>query len=177
MLPLIASLLAMTPAPLLPPPGDAPCSAREREGLAAINWWQGNWDVVDSASGAVVAHSVVAPQPGDACKLRESVTPVGDAGAYGAPLVTLVTYTAKAPNFRQMLVASDGQGSFLWGALQGDQLVLTGIIGDTRPRWTLTCRADGTLRLTIEQSRDGGATWNAAPVRDLTYRRASPATP
>lgn len=170
---LLAFLLAAAaPAPPPPFPGERQCAKQAVEGMRAIDWWLGDWQISDDATDTLIGYARVAPWPADPCQLREDVTLFDGQSSFDGALVTTLSFDKKAPNYRQLQVWPDGHGEFLWGALGGDRLVLSSIIGQERLRWTLARTGAESLRLTLERSHDEGVSWGAGPVRTLTYRRA-----
>jgi hypothetical protein len=159
-------LLAQTAAP--PPRID--CTDADHK---ALDFWMGDWVVVDTASGAEVAHSRIDRGPGG-CSItedyRQTVGPGGKAIDYHGQSFT--AFNTADRRWRQLYVDTSGAAFSYDGAFEGPALVLTARAGGLATRMSLAPQDDGSVRQQGWKTSDSGASWQ--PNYDFTYRRRDP---
>jgi hypothetical protein len=161
-LPLAA--LAQSPAPAAP---RAPCaSAQDRQ----FDFWLGDWNVTDRASGKPVGTNRITSEL-KGCVLHEHWS-----GAGGEHGFSFNHYDAARKVWHQTWVDDGGGILYLDGGLRDGAMVLSGRrLGRNRKpivdRITYSRAADGSVRQKWDVSRDGGATWST--TFDGIYRKAS----
>lgn len=146
-----------------PEPGGADDPRRQ------FDFWVGEWDVILPDGNQAGVNRIELQQNGMAIVEHWS-------SARGGTGMSINYFHAADRKWKQVWVAASGwtiemEGEFRDGAmrLEGDS-----IRGESvkRHRTTLTPRADGTVRQFIEESPDGGATWEVG--FDAVYRRRAP---
>jgi hypothetical protein len=143
------------PAPTAPPP---PCvSAQDRQ----FDFWLGDWNVTDNASGRPVGTNDITREL-KGCVLHEHW-----AGAGGSHGMSFNHYDAARKVWHQTWVDDSGGILYLDGEMRDGSMVLSGKrIGrqgaTVTDRITYTPRPDGTVRQWWQISRDGGATWTTS---------------
>jgi hypothetical protein len=154
--------LAQTPAPAPPP---RPCATpQDRQ----FDFWLGDWNVTDRASGKPVGTNRVTSEL-KGCVLQEHW-----AGTGGGKGTSFNHYDAARKVWHQTWVDDSGGILELDGGLTNGAMVLSGrrpgrngrTISD---RITYTRAADGSVRQHWEISRDGGASWST--TFDGIYRK------
>ena len=147
--------LALAAAAAAQQPAPSGCSAAANRQL---DFWVGEWTVVDRASGNPAGHSVIDKQF-EGCAIRENWTSPGFAGG------SLSAYRAADGKWHQMWMDSAGAVRHFVGGLDaGGRMVL--FAEQPRPagaarliRMTLTANADGTVRQYSDYSDDSGKHW------------------
>ncbi|HYW53919.1 MAG TPA: hypothetical protein VE826_08115 [Dongiaceae bacterium] len=158
------AVLAQSPAPTAPP---APCiSAQDRQ----FDFWLGDWDVTDNASGRPVGTNDVTREL-RGCVLQEHWAGAGARGGHG---MSFNHYDAARKLWHQTWVDDSGGILYLDGGLRDGSMILSGKrIGrlgkPVTDRITYTPRPDGTVRQWWQVSRDDGKTW--ATSFDGIYHR------
>lgn len=133
-----------------------------------FDFWVGNWNAFDAATGSKAAH-VRVDRILDGCVLREQYD-----GADGHRGQSFSIYDASRKVWHQTWVTNRGELLMIEGKLEGDAMVLTGsnlnsqgeerqVRGDWKP-------VKGGVRETVVTSTDGGKTWK--PWFDLIFRPA-----
>lgn len=165
----LAAMLAGAPcaawsAPL-PAPAGQPC--REQPAGRALDFWVGDWKVVDAKDGSPLGENRV-DRILDGCAIIENWHGA-DAGDDGK---SLFAYDANAQTWEQVWVTQDTSRP---GGLKHKRMVAAYPDGSVRfegeiplkdgriilDRTTLVPMKDGRVRQTIEDSRDGGTSWIA----------------
>jgi hypothetical protein len=160
----------------LPPPASQPC--REQVQGRALDFWVGEWRVVNAGDGTAAGENRIARLL-DGCAMIETWHGV-DKGDDG---MSLFTYDARRRVWDQVWVTQDTSRAgglkhkTMTGILYANAVRFQGTIatpkGDILDRTTLTPWRDGRVRQTIEWSKDDGKTWKA--VFDAFYiRNGSP---
>ena len=146
--------------------GAASCAGSEWH---SFDFWIGEWEVFDAASGKKDAHVRVAATSGG-CALREEYEAVS--GARGE---SLSSWDAAHHVWRQYWVSSRGEIVSIEGNLRDGAMVLEGAEEGTHEadlvRGVWKPEANGTVRETAWRSKDNGKTWQ--PWFDLVFRRAT----
>ena len=150
-----------------PPPSPACASAEHR----AFDFWVGDWNVT-GADGKPAGSSRV-ERILDGCVIMEHWSTVGS--PYTGK--SFNTYNPADGKWTQHWVDSTGASILLAGAFEGKNLVYRRdlVRRDGKPakaRMTFFNLEDGRVRQLVEQSIDGGVTWNTQI--DYTYTRKSP---
>jgi hypothetical protein len=145
-------------------PAAAPCSGAAWH---SFDYWLGEWDVVDAATGKPEAHARIESILGG-CAIHE----IYDGGS-GGKGESLSSWDDAHQVWRQYWVSGKGQIVSIEGTLQNGAIVLTGaeegthapdlVRGIWRPE-------NGAVRETALRSTDNGSTWK--PWFDLIFRRA-----
>jgi hypothetical protein len=171
----LAILLASTaaqptaPAGAAPPAKPAPADCHDKA-HRAFDFWLGEWEVSDTASGVPIAQSRIERIAGD-CAIRETFTQT--VGPNQQPIDYHGTsYSAlnNADNtWRQMYVDNQGAALSYTGDLVGDAMVLTARAAALGTQMTVRPMPDGSVRQSGEATQDDGKTW--AKGYDFTYRR------
>ncbi|MEQ7156316.1 hypothetical protein [Brevundimonas aurifodinae] len=168
MLMTLTLIAALQTAPVAPP-APIDCSDPDHR---AFDFWLGDWDVRQTGSEAVVAHSVISSTAGG-CAIEEDYRQT--VGPGGAPLtyhgVSFSVFDARRGEvWRQFYIDSGGGVTVFEGGVGDGAMVL---VASGQPgamqRMTVAAQADGSVRQQGESSTDGGATWT--PGYDFTYRR------
>lgn len=162
MLTLFAALMLQAASP----PPDCTDAAHR-----AYDFFIGDWDVADTASGKTVAHSRIEKILGG-CAIRETfdqtVGPGGKATEYhGTSLTALVVRDGQ---WRQLYADTAGATTTLTGRIVDGAMVFSGSNNGVAKRMTVAPQPSGSVRQTGITSRDGGGTWSS-PDYDFTYRR------
>jgi len=146
-----------------PPDGAHPDPRRQ------LDFWVGDWDVFLPDGVQAGTNRIELAQNGMAVIEHWS-------SARGGTGTSLNYFNTSDQKWKQVWVAASGwtvemEGEFRDGAmrLEGDSIRGTEV---KRHRTTLTPRADGTVHQHIEESADGGATWEVG--FDGMYRRRAP---
>jgi hypothetical protein len=177
---LAAVLLLATPGLLaagtLPAPASRPCLEQPRG--RALDFWVGDWKVVNAADGTAAGENRI-ERLLDGCAVTETWHGVekGDDG------MSLFTYDARRHVWDQVWVTQDTsrpgglKHKTMTGILYANAVQFQGAIatpkGQVLDRTTLTPWRDGRVRQTIEWSKDGGKAWRV--VFDAFYiRKGSP---
>lgn len=168
----IGALPHCAEAATVPPPGPMPC--REQPRGRVLDFWVGEWTVVNAADGSPAGENRI-ERLLDGCAITESWHGV-DKGDDG---MSLFAYDARRQTWDQVWVTQDTSRpgglkhktmtEILYAnaaRFQGAIATAKGVVLD---RTTLTPWRDGRVRQTIEWSRDGGKTWKA--VFDAFYIR------
>jgi hypothetical protein len=158
---LAASQVAVAP----PPPVD--CADADHK---ALDFWIGDWAVIDTASGAEVAQSRIARGPGG-CSIAEDYRQT--IGLGGKPIAyrgqSFTAFNTADRRWRQFYVDTGGAAFAYEGAFEGPALILTARAGPLGTRMSVAPQAGGSVRQQGWQTRDSGQTWQ--PNYDFTYRR------
>jgi hypothetical protein len=149
------------------PPRALPGSQSSCTGIEhrSFDFWAGDWDVFDAATGSKTAH-VRVERVLNGCALREEYK-----GADGNEGESLSSYDAAHSVWRQHWVSNHGQIVVLEGGITSGAMVLQGTEQGThapdlvRGSWK---PEGGNVRETAERSGDGGKTWQ--PWFDLEFR-------
>lgn len=155
------ALLAVTAGGTAPHVLCAPprCDAPENR---QFDFWAGEWDVTDAASGAPAGTNAITTILGG-CVLQERWR-----GADGGEGSSFNIYDRADAKWHQVWVDSRGVRLDLSGGLRDGKMVLDGPERKTprgtvvRDRITWTPLPDGRVRQHWEQSQDGGAHWSDA---------------
>ncbi len=153
-------LLGLPATALAQPAGPAPCEdAQHRE----FDFWVGRWTVSPTGKANVVAESLI-EKVYSGCGIRENWMPRNhqDGGS-------LNSYVPAEKLWKQTWIDAAGTRADFTGGWNGEAMVLTGVWAGPLVRMTYRPNADGSVRQSGEQSRDGGKTWK--PSFDFTYRR------
>lgn len=140
-----------------------PCDTAEGR---ALDFWVGDWTVLDAATGKPVGRSLVTREWGG-CALREQFT--GDDGFTGG---SLNAWDRELGRWRQFGAGSTGAARLFEGGVADGGLDLK---SETKTRagapavlrMTLRPAPEGRVRQTSTISTDGGATWR--PRYDFLY--------
>jgi hypothetical protein len=141
-----------------------PC--RDEPAYAELDFWVGEWEVV--ARGATVGHNRI-EKILDGCGVMENWRDA--AGGEGKSLNHRHPATGR---WHQLWIAANGSTTAYEGSLDEEGAMRfegerTAPGGDAVPtRMSLTPLPGGTVRQVIEESRDGGATWQVG--FDAVYR-------
>lgn len=157
-----AALVAASQAPAAAPPDCSDPVYRR------LDFWVGDWEVFDTASGQRIASSRIGPIM-HGCGISEDYdSPRAPGGPYLGTSHT--AFDRKDRNWHQLYVDVHGNVSSFVGDFDVDALVLTAPgIGGAVQRMTYRREPDGSVRQIGTVSTDGGQTW--APGYDYTYRR------
>lgn len=175
----VAACAAAVTLPVAGQQSPAPACADE-EAFTALDFWVGEWEVVDESGqqqGINVIEKVLA-----GCAILEHWT--GSGGSQGK---SLFYYEPGEAIWKQVWVTEQGLAP---GGLKEKQLIESFSDGGVRfqgemrladgrsflDRTTLTPQDDGTVRQHIQQSLDGGATWNGGWV-GIYHRRGAGGPP
>ncbi|WP_375325100.1 hypothetical protein [Flagellimonas sp. GZD32] len=136
----------------------------------AFDFWVGEWDVVNTNTGAPSGKSIIKKDEGG-CIIRENWTSIATAGYTGTSLNFYNTQTQK---WEQLWVDNTGAVLKLKGNREGDQMILTSDPFEKdgkkfRNRISWTKNKDGTVRQLWEVLQEGKETIIAF---DGLYRRA-----
>lgn len=167
----LAALVALCSLPLSAVPAhaqesDPPPTCNEIDGFHRLDFWLGDWKVVDPAGASQGTNRI--EKVLDGCAILEHWT-----GAEGGRGMSLFYFNALNRTWKQVWITSRAT---VPGTLKEKQLVeeLPGggvrfqgvvVLTDGRTiidRTTLTPLEDGRVRQVIEWSRDGGVHWNEA---------------
>ena len=159
-----AALAQATPAPAAPPPPPNCAAPQYRQ----LDFWAGDWNVFDTASGARVGTSRIERIMGD-CAIRESYdSPEAPSGPYSG--TSYSGYDRKDGKWHQLYVDVNGSVTWYTGGLDGADLVMTAPVrSGAIQRMTYRPHEDGSVEQIGVISADGGKSW--APGYDYTYRR------
>ncbi len=166
-----AAAQAATPAQAAPAAPPRPtCDAPE---YRQLDFWAGEWDVFDTATGESVGTSRIEPIM-NRCSIKESYdAPQAPGGGYAG--TSYSGYDRKDGKWHQLYVDMVGNVTWFTGGLEGTDLVMT---APGRPgrlqRMVYRPHADGSVQQIGTVSPDGGATWK--PGYDYTYRRRANAS-
>jgi hypothetical protein len=166
---LLALLLVALPqnAPAAPPKVECTDLA-----YRALDFWIGDWDVFDTASGTRIARSRV-EKSADGCIVAETYEQNVDRGGtksdYRGTSNTMLT--RRDGLWRQSYTDNKGRVATLAGTITGNVMLLTQTFGRERSRMTLALQPDGSLRQRAVASSDFGKTFSSTPSFDFTYRR------
>jgi len=159
-------------ATTLPPPTSQPCRSQVQG--RALDFWVGDWNVVNVADGTPAGENRIARLL-DGCAITETWHGV-DKGDDG---MSLFTYDARRHVWDQVWVTQDTSRTgglkhktmidILYANAVRFQGTMVTPKGDVIDRTTLTPWRDGRVRQTIEWSKDSGKTWKA--VFDAFYIR------
>jgi hypothetical protein len=157
----VSGALAAQPAPRPPT-----CDGAE---YRQFDFWVGEWQVFDRASGAAAGMSRIEKLYGG-CVLRENWTSPGFTGG------SLNTWSKADGKWHQAWMDQAGAFRHFVGALDDGRMVLVASQPDPahpgralEVRLAFTPQADGSVRQYSDVSSDGGATWR--PRYDFLYRR------
>jgi len=159
------SCAIVVPARSAEEPSKAPCSTPEHR---ALDFWVGEWEVSDKAGKPAGRSSV--QRILDGCAIFENWTSIGNPYAGQS----FNTFDPKEGRWTQYYVDSTGLVAQMTGAFAGKNLVYRREFkrADGRQvasRMTFFNLDGNQVRQLVEQSTDGGETWNTQ--YDLTYRR------
>jgi len=170
---MLCALAAVALADTLPPPKGAPC--RVGRWATALNFWIGDWKVVNASDGSPAGTNLV-ERVLDGCAVIENWHGVerGDDGK------SMFTYDARRHTWDQVWVTEDTSRP---GGLKHKTMIAlnyanvpvfqgtidAGKKGRTVDRTSLTPYTDGRVRQKIEWSKDNGKTWKT--VFDAFYIR------
>lgn len=135
---------------------DAPCL--QEDAFRAFDFWIGEWEV-RMPDGRLAGYNRIEPAQ-DGCVLVEQWT-----GAAGGSGMSMNYYDAAAGEWVQLWTGADGSQILVRGGPTGDGILLEGqvhYVGDGttaafRGLWTPL--PDGRVRQFLEESKDGGKTW------------------
>jgi hypothetical protein len=160
-------LLLLAQAAVAAPPPRIDCGDAEHR---ALDFWIGEWTVIDTASGADVAQSRIDRGPGG-CSIaedyRQTVGPGGKPIDYHGQSFT--AFNTAERRWRQLYVDTAGAVVAYEGAFEGPALMLTAPAGALATRMSLTPQSDGSVRQQGWTTSDAGRSWR--PNYDFTYRR------
>jgi len=156
-LPAVLFLALMAAADSSPSPSAGPCAV---EAAHRLDFWLGTWDV-HNPQGGFEGHNVIERILGG-CAILEHWT-----DADGSKGKSLFYFDARGERWKQVWVTDGGQlkekaerPDFTEGVrFQGEIPLKDG--RRIQDRTTLTVLPGGRVRQLIEQSRDGGATWQS----------------
>jgi hypothetical protein len=160
-----AALALFAPVDCAQPPA-APCAGAAWH---AFDFWLGEWDVVDAATGKPEAHARIEPILGG-CAVHELYENIG-----GGKGESFSTWDDAHHVWRQFWVSGKGQIVDLEGGLENGAMVLAGAEEGThaadmvRGIWK---PENGGVRETAFRSTDNGRSWQ--PWFDLLFKRATP---
>lgn len=166
---LFAAVLAQTPPPPAQQPPPVDCADADHSGF---NFWIGDWDVRQTGSETVVAHSIISAAVGG-CAIEENyhqtVGPGGVVADYrGASFSSFDG--AGGGKWRQFYVDNGGSVTTFEGAVQDGAMVMFAPgPRNLKLRMIVAPQPDGSVRQSGGMSRDGGETWTSS--YDFTYRR------
>jgi len=169
------------PPPAAPP--EAPRSTSSAEDVRrAFDFWLGEWDVTDQASGAIAGSNRITTDLNGQLILEHWIgrAPAGGGGAPSEGM-SMNFFDASKKKWVQVWVDASGgvieaEGEWKDGSMSfvGEHAPADG--SAPRPmRFRFTPRDDGTVHQFIEESTDGGTTW--ATWFDGVYRRRAPDAP
>ncbi|HEX4736108.1 MAG TPA: hypothetical protein VH331_00950 [Allosphingosinicella sp.] len=143
----------------------APCAGPE---FRQLDFWVGEWNVVDTAKGTPVGTSRI-ERVMNGCSIRESYdAPEAPGGPYSG--ASYSGYDRKDGRWRQMYVDVNGNVSLYSGGLDGaDMVMVAPARGGALLRMTYRSHPDGSVQQIGVISKDGGKSWS--PGYDYTYRR------
>jgi hypothetical protein len=154
-------------------PSGTPCRSDPKG--RALDFWVGDWNVVDAKTGEKAGSNRVARQL-DGCAITETWhgATAGDDG------MSLFTYDARLKSWDQVWVTQDTSRAgglkrkHMLGVFYGNIVKFQGVIVGPKgrtvvDRTTLVPLTDGRVRQTIEWSRDNGKTFQV--VFDAYYNR------
>lgn len=161
----ISVAVAAAAASPQPAPGGGPCTSPEHR---QFDFWLGDWNVKDTASGAAAGHNLVTLEQGS-CVLQEHWR--GSDGSTGS---SFNIYYAGDKQWHQTWVDNSGLLLRLDGGIVDGKMVLTGkrvnragkLVTD---RIVWTPEPNGDVRQVWDSSADDGRTWQN--VFDGTYVR------
>jgi hypothetical protein len=166
------ALLLTTPAAAPPPaPPKIDCADADHR---ALDFWIGDWRVIDTASGQEVAESRIEHGPGD-CSISEtyhqSVGPGGQTIDYRGR--SFSAFNTADRHWKQFYVDTNGAAYAFVGGSEGSAMVMTALAGEVGSRMRIAPQPDGSVRQQGWATRDTGKSWQ--PGYDYTYRRRIPA--
>jgi hypothetical protein len=170
---LLAVMAGWASASAEPLPAATPC--RSEPMGRALDFWIGDWKVVDAKTGAAAGSNRI-ERVLDGCAVIENWHGV-DAGDDGK---SLFTYDARRHSWEQVWVTQDTtrtgglKHKRMLGLFYGNIVKFQGELTDPKgrrilDRTTLIPLTDGRVRQTIEWSRDRGKTWQTG--FDAYYNR------
>ncbi|HET9343998.1 MAG TPA: hypothetical protein VFO25_13905 [Candidatus Eremiobacteraceae bacterium] len=162
----VSVAVALVAASPQPAPSPAPCTSTEHR---QFDFWIGDWNVKDTASGTPAGHNLVTLEQGS-CVLQEHWR-----GTDGSTGTSFNIYYAGDKQWHQTWVDSTGLLLRLDGGLVDGKMVLSGkrvnragkLVTD---RIVWTPEANGDVRQVWDFTSDDGKTWQN--VFDGTYVRA-----
>jgi hypothetical protein len=161
-------LLAQTAAAAPPPRID--CNDADHR---ALDFWVGEWAVIDTASGADVARSRIARGPGG-CSITEDYRQTVGPGAKPIDYhgQSFTAFNSGDQRWRQLYVDTSGAAFAYDGGFEGPALMLTARAGALGSRMSIAPQSDGTVRQLGWKTSDAGKSWQ--PNYDFTYRPLNP---
>jgi hypothetical protein len=167
---ILATLMLLAQTAVAAPPPRIDCTDAEHR---ALDFWIGDWVVIDTASGAEVARSRIGRGPGG-CSLsedyRQTVSSAGKTIDYHGQSFT--AFNTADRRWRQLYVDTSGAAFSYDGGFEGPALVLMARAGPLGTRMSVAPQADGSVRQRGWKSSDSGQNWQ--PNYDFTYRRREP---
>lgn len=148
-----------------PPMARPNCDAPEHRQL---DFWAGEWDVFQTASGTRIASSRIERIMGGCAIAEHYESPKAPGGPYSG--ASYSAWDRKDGHWHQLYVDVNGSVTWYTGDRQGADLVMTapGRQGSLQ-KMTYRPTPDGSVRQIGEVSTDGGKTWAAG--YDYTYRK------
>lgn len=155
---LVLGLLALSLGPAASGPAFAqaspvqPCSGAEHR---ALDFWLGEWNVVDETSGKLVGSNRI-ERLWSGCALFEQFT-----GADGFRGGSLIQWDPSSRVWRLTGGGSTGAAMTFEGAVTPQGLTLLQVSGSRIIRMTVNRLTNGQVRQASDASNDGGATWRS----------------